>query len=156
MTARLKNDPAAHPGVYGAMAGLGSALRRSSLEPSLRELVKIRASQINGCGHCLDMHTKEARAAGETEQRLYLLSAWRETSLYSERERAALLWTEAVTRLERQHVPDDAYAAVRAVFDEQEQMLLTLAVVEINAWNRIAIAFQFAAGDYEIGSLKRA
>jgi len=156
MTVRIKPDTAAHRDVFAAMMGLGAVSRRSSLEPQLRELVKVRASQVNGCGHCLDMHTKEARAAGEAEQRLYLAGAWRETSIYTERERAALAWTEAVTRLEHQHVPENVYHAARAVFSEEELMVLTLAVVEINGWNRFAIAFQFPAGEYEPGSIKHA
>jgi AhpD family alkylhydroperoxidase len=153
MTARMNFNPAAYREVYAAMLGLGAVTRRSSLEPALRQLVKTRASQINGCGHCLDMHTKDARAAGETEQRLYLLSAWREAPIYSERERAALAWTEAVTRLEHQHVPDDIYEAAHRVFSEEELVVLTLAVIEINGWNRLAIAFQLPAGDYQPGSL---
>lgn len=156
MTARIKYDPVAHREVFGAMAGLGAVVSRSTLEPALVELVKVRASQINGCGHCLDMHTKETRAAGEKEQRLYLAAVWRETTLYTERERAALAWTEAVTRLEHQQVPDEAYAAVRAVFSEDEIVKLTLAVIAINGWNRLAIAFRFPAGDYKVGSYKKA
>ena len=156
MTARIPFDITAHREIYGAMSGLGAAIRRSGLEPALLHLVKVRASQINGCGFCLDMHTKDARAEGETEQRLYLTSVWRETSIYSERERAALWWTEAVTRLEHGHVPDDAYAAVRKVFSQEEMAALTLAVVEINGWNRFCISFNVPAGDYQVGSLKKA
>jgi AhpD family alkylhydroperoxidase len=154
MTARIQFDPAKHRDIYSAMFGLGAAVRRSGLEPALLKLVKVRASQINGCGFCLDMHTKEARAEGETEQRLYLTSVWQETSIYSERERAALLWTEAVTRLEHQKVPDDVYETVRKVFNEAEMAALTLAVAEINAWNRLAISFKYPVGDYVVGSLK--
>jgi AhpD family alkylhydroperoxidase len=154
MTARIQFDRAKHRDIYSAMFGLGAAVRRSGLEPALLKLVKVRASQINGCGFCLDMHTKEARAEGETEQRLYLTSVWQETSIYSERERAALLWTEAVTRLEHQKVPDDVYETVRKVFNEAEMAALTLAVAEINAWNRLAISFKYPVGDYVVGSLK--
>lgn len=156
MTARIKYNPAAYGDVYAAMMGLGAVVRRSSLEPEIRELVKIRVSQINGCGFCLDMHTKDARAAGESEQRLYLVSVWRETSLYTARERAALAWAEAVTQLRHQHVPEDVYQEVRAVFSEQEVVALTLAVIEINGWNRFNIAFQFPAGGYQVGSVKGA
>jgi AhpD family alkylhydroperoxidase len=154
MTARIQFDPAKHREIYTAMFGLGAVVRRSGLEPALLKLVKVRASQINGCGFCLDMHTKEARAEGETEQRLYLTGVWHETSMYSERERAALLWTEAVTRLEHQEVPDDVYETVRKAFSEAEMAALTLAVVEINAWNRFAISFKRPVGDYVVGSLK--
>lgn len=156
MTARIPFDITKHREIYSAMQGLGAAIRRSGLEPALLHLVKVRASQINGCGFCLDMHTKDARAEGETEQRLYLISVWRETSIYSERERAAMWWTEAVTRLEHGHVPDDVYAAARKVFSQEEMAALTLAVVEINGWNRFCISFNVPAGDYQVGSLKKA
>lgn len=142
------------PDVLRAMLGLNAAYEASTLEPALLELIKLRASQLNGCGYCIDMHTKDARLEGETEQRLYLVSAWWETSLYSERERAALAWTEAVTRLEHQRVPDDVYERVRAQFNEEEVACLTLAVVAINGWNRFNIAFNVPAGSYEAGSLK--
>jgi AhpD family alkylhydroperoxidase len=155
MTARLNLDPNRDRNVYGAMLNLGATVRRSGLEHSLIELIKTRVSQINGCGYCIDMHTKDARAAGETEQRLYMLSAWRETSIYTERERAALAWAEAVTRLEGQHVPDAVFQAAARHFSEAELVALTLCIVEINGWNRFAIAFQFPAGDYQPGSLKR-
>lgn len=137
------------PGVVQAMRGLESYVHQSGLEPSLLELVKTRASQINGCAHCLDMHTKDARAAGESERRLYLLSAWREAPFYSDRERAALEWTEAVTRIEQGHVPDEVYQAVREHFSEKELADLTLAVVAINGWNRLAISMRSPVGDYE-------
>lgn len=156
MNTRIQPDPAKHRGIYAAMYGLSAAVSRSGLEPALRHLIKVRASQINGCGFCLDMHTKEARAEGETEQRLYLASVWRETSIYNERERAALLWTEAVTRLEHQEVPDEVYETVSKVFSEEEMAALTLAVVEINGWNRFAISFKRPVGDYQVGSLKQA
>lgn len=113
----------------------------SSLEPSLIELVKIRASQINGCANCINMHTVEARAKGESEQRIYLLSAWREAPCYSDRERAALGWTEALTRLSEGHAQERAYEAVKAQFSEEEQVKLTLMVNVINGWNRLAVGF---------------
>ncbi len=125
---------------YQAMAGLERYVRGSGLEHSLLELVKTRASQINGCAYCLDMHSKDARAAGETEQRLYVLPAWREAPFYSERERAALEWTEAVTRLGEHGVPDDLFERTRAHFSEKELVDLTMAIVAINGWNRLAIA----------------
>lgn len=139
----------ASPGALKAMIGLEAHTRRSGLEHSLLELVKTRASQLNGCAFCLDMHTKDARAAGETEQRLYLLSAWREAPFYTDRERAALAWTEAVTLITEGHVPDDVYEEARAHFNETELVDLTLAVVAINGWNRLAIAFRSEAGKYE-------
>jgi AhpD family alkylhydroperoxidase len=154
MAARLKLNFTRDGNILGAMSSLGKAVRESGLEASLTALVDVRASQINGCAFCLDMHTKDARAAGETEQRLHLLAAWREAhSIYTERERAALAWTEAVTRLEHQTVPNDAYQTARKQFGEQELLALTLAVVAINGWNRINIAFQTPAGHYRPGSL---
>ena len=131
------------------MAGLEQYARRSGLESSLLELVKTRASQINGCAFCLDMHTKDARAAGETEQRLYTLSAWHEASFFTDRERAALAWTEAVTRVADTHVPDEVYELARKHFSEKELVDLTLAVVAINGWNRLAIAFRTMPGSYQ-------
>ena len=141
-------DPAFH-GVMKAMYALEEPLRNSGLEPALRELVKTRASQINGCAYCLDMHTKDARAQGETEQRLYALNAWRETPFYTDRERAALEWTEQLTLIAGKGVPDELYARVREHFSEQEIAKLTLAVVQINAWNRFAISFRAPAGSYQ-------
>lgn len=155
MTARIVLDPIKHRETLNAMYNLGATVRRLGIEPSLIHLVKIRVSQLNGCGFCIDMHTKEARAEGESEQRLYLLSAWWETSLYSERERAALRWAEAVTRLEHQHVPDEIYEQARRVFGEEQLVALTLLVVEINGWNRFAVPFQYPAGDYYVGSMAR-
>ncbi|MGH8162246.1 MAG: carboxymuconolactone decarboxylase family protein [Gammaproteobacteria bacterium] len=124
-------------------------LHGCGLEPPLMELVKMRASQINGCAFCLDMHSKDARAAGETEQRLYGLNAWRETPFYNERERAALEWCEALTLIADTHAPDDVYEQVRAQFDEKELLNLTLAIVAINGWNRIAISSRAKAGSYK-------
>jgi AhpD family alkylhydroperoxidase len=122
---------------------------QSKLDKQLFELVKIRASQINGCAYCLDMHTKDARLAGETEQRIYALNAWRETPFFSERERAALEWTEAVTRVADTHVPDDVHARVAAQFEEDELVALTLGVIVINSWNRLAVSFRAPAGTYQ-------
>lgn len=137
------------PGGYRAMAGLEKYVRESGLERSLLELIKLRASQINGCAYCLDMHWKDARASGESEQRLYSLDAWRETSYYTERERAALAWTEAVTQIAGNHVPDELYEQVRPYFSEEELVNLTLAVVTINGWNRLAISFRTEPGTYQ-------
>jgi AhpD family alkylhydroperoxidase len=119
------------------------------LERPLLELVKIRASQINGCAYCLDMHTKDARLAGETEQRIYALDAWRETPFFTVRERAALEWTEAVTKLAETHVPDEVHERVAKHFDEAELVALTFAVVVINSWNRLAVSFRAPAGTYQ-------
>ncbi len=137
------------PGAMEAMSGLERYLTTCGLDPALLELVKLRASQINGCAYCIDMHTKDARAHGEHEQRLYALDAWRETPFYSERERAALAWTEAVTLIAEGHVPDAVYESVRQQFTEQELVDLTLAVVAINGWNRLAISFRTVPGTYQ-------
>jgi AhpD family alkylhydroperoxidase len=137
------------PGALRAMYALETYVRQSGLEPSLLELVKTRASQINGCAYCLDMHTKDARAHGETEQRLYALPAWRETPFFTERERAALAWTEAVTRVADGHVPDTVFEEVRPHFTDEELVNLTLAVVAINGWNRLAISFRAVPGTYQ-------
>jgi AhpD family alkylhydroperoxidase len=115
----------------------------AGIEPSLLELVKIRASQINGCANCIHMHTLDARKHGETEERIYLLSAWRESPLYTDRERAALAWTEALTLLSETQAPDDVYQALKAQFTEEEEVKLTLMIVAINSWNRIAVGFRF-------------
>jgi len=134
---------------YQAMLGLERFVRNCGLEHPLLDLVKTRASQINGCAYCIDMHTKDARVAGETEQRLYGLSAWRETPFYTERERAALEWTEALTLISRSDVTDDLYDRVRQHFSEEELVSLTMAVITINAWNRIAIPFRSVPGSYQ-------
>ena len=134
-----------------AMYGLGAYLQQSGLEPSLLYLIEMRASQMNGCAYCLDMHAKDARANGETEQRLYLLDAWRESPFYSEWERAALAWTEAVTFVAEGHVPDETYEAVRSQFSDDELVALTMAVAAINAWNRLNIALRNQPGDYQPG-----
>jgi AhpD family alkylhydroperoxidase len=136
-------------GAVQAMTALETFVRRSGLERPLVELVKTRVSQINGCAYCLDMHTKDARAAGETEQRLYALSAWRETPFFSGRERAALEWAEELTRISENTVPDALYERVRAQFNEAELISLTLAVVAINGWNRVAIPFRTVPGSYQ-------
>jgi AhpD family alkylhydroperoxidase len=136
-------------------SGLGRAMLtfsnevQSKLDKKLFELVKIRASQINGCAYCIDMHTKDARLAGETEQRIYALNAWRETPFFSERERAALEWTEAVTRVADTHVPDDVHKRVAAQFTEEELVALTMGVIVINSWNRLAVSFRAPAGTYQ-------
>ena len=137
------------PGAYKAMLGIEAYVRGSGLERPLLELVKTRVSQINGCAHCLDMHTKEARAAGETEQRLYLLAAWRDAPFYSDRERAALDWAEALTQISTNDVPDELYAEVRRHFDEKALVDLTLAIVAINGWNRLAVPFRSDTGSYQ-------
>jgi AhpD family alkylhydroperoxidase len=136
-------------GALRAMYGLEKYLTESSIEKPLRELIKLRASQINGCAYCIDMHWKDARAAGESEQRLYGLAAWREAPYYSERERAALAWTEELTLIAEHHVSDELYEQTRRQFSEQELVDLTLAVGTINAWNRIAISFRSEAGSYQ-------
>lgn len=136
------------PEAYKAMRHIETYVRGSGLEHSLLELVKTRVSQINGCAHCLDMHTKDARAAGETEQRLYLLPAWREAPFYSDRERAALLWAEALTQISTNDVPDELYDEVRRHFDEKALVDLTLAIIGINGWNRLAVPFRLETGSY--------
>lgn len=144
------NYAAASPQGFEAMRTLEHHVRQSGLDHRLLELVKTRASQLNGCAFCLDMHTKDARVAGETEQRLYTLSAWRETPFFDERERAALAWTEAVTHLAPGiPVPDSVYEEVRPHFNDQELVDLTLAIVAINGWNRLAIAFRTTPGSYQ-------
>lgn len=139
---------------FKAMRDLQQYVETSGLEHSLMELVKMRASQINGCAHCLDMHSKDARAAGETEQRLYTLDAWRETPFYSPRERAALAWTEALTRI-RKGVSDELYAEVRKHFSEKEIVDLSLCIIAINGWNRLAIPFRTKVGDYKPGAYRK-
>jgi AhpD family alkylhydroperoxidase len=138
------------PQAYQAMAGLETYVRNSGLEPGLLELVKLRGSQINGCAYCIDMHTKDARANGESEQRLYALSAWRETPFFTDRERAALAWTEAVTMISETHAPDDVYQEVRQHFSEPEFVNLTMAIVAINGWNRLALGFRIVPGTYQV------
>jgi AhpD family alkylhydroperoxidase len=131
------------------MAALNRYVEDCGLDPLLLELVKMRASQINGCAYCIDMHSKDARALGESEQRLYALNAWRETPFYSERERAALRWTEELTLISQGHAPDAVYGEVREHFSEEELVNLTLAIVVINGWNRLAIGFRSEPGTYQ-------
>jgi AhpD family alkylhydroperoxidase len=142
-----------NPGVMHAMLGLERQVRQAGLESKLLDLVRMRASQINGCAYCLDMHSKDARADGETEQRLYGLDAWREAPYYSDRERAALEWTESLTLVSETHVPDDVFERVREQFSEDELVHLSLAVVAINGWNRLNIAARTVAGSYVAGSV---
>jgi AhpD family alkylhydroperoxidase len=139
-----------------ALGELHAFVHNCGIERSLLELVKLRASQINGCAHCIDMHTKELRSAGESEQRLYLLDAWRESPFYTERERAALTWTEALTLITQGHVPDPVYEVARAHFNEQELANLTLAIVAINGANRLNIAFRTVPGNYRIAAKRAA
>jgi AhpD family alkylhydroperoxidase len=137
------------PGLLQAMLGLEHYLHGCGLEEPLLHLLKLRASQLNGCAYCIDMHWKDLRAIGETEQRLYSLDAWRETPFYTARERAALLWTEAVTRVADGHVEDAVYDTVRAQFSDKEIADLTMAVATINAWNRLSIAMRTEPGTYQ-------
>lgn len=137
------------PDALRAMYGLEQYVQGCGLEHSLLELVKLRASLMNGCAYCVDMHTKDARAAGESEQRLYAVPVWRETPFFTPRERAALAWTEAVTDLGRSGVPDALYREVRQHFEEAELVNLTLAVVAINGWNRLAVSFRAPVGSYQ-------
>src|SRR5690242_13288536 len=141
------------PGVYRAMFGLEKYVHECGLENSLLELVRMRVSQINGCAHCLDMHSKDARAAGETEQRLYLVSAWRDAPMFSSRERAALAWAEALTLIAETEISDELYDETRRHFSEEEIVNLTAAIVAINGWNRFAISLKSPVGNYRAGSL---
>jgi AhpD family alkylhydroperoxidase len=149
MKARLDFRKAS-PAAEKAMMGLHMFVRNCGLDHALLELVKLRASQINQCAHCIDMHTKELRADGESEQRLYLLNAWRESPFYSERERAALAWTEAVTLVADSQVPDDVYEEARKQFSEEELVNLTMAVVAINGANRLNVAFRTVPGSHQV------
>jgi len=148
MAERL-NYANAFPEGLSAMLNMEKVIRTSGLEPRLLELIKIRTSQINGCAYCLDMHTKDARAGGETEQRIYTLPAWRETPFFTPRERAALSWAEALTNIQQGYAPDAVFEEVRKEFSEAEVVKLTLAVTQINSWNRIAIAFRAEPGTYQ-------
>jgi len=143
-----------NPKVRQHLLALEAYLHGSSLGHKLLHLVKMRASQINGCAQCLDMHSQDARAEGETEQRLYTLDAWRETPFFDDRERAALEWTEAVTLVADTHVPDEVYERVRQHFTEAELMDLTLAIAQINTWNRLNVAFRTLPGNYKAGMYK--
>jgi AhpD family alkylhydroperoxidase len=142
------------PEMFKAMSALEKELSKGAIEPALRHIVKLRASQINGCAYCIDMHWKDARAAGESEQRLYGLDAWRESPYYTDRERAALEWTEALTRITDGHAPDQVYDAVRSHFSEKELVELTWAIAAINAWNRVAISMRSVAGSYRVQGAK--
>jgi len=137
------------PAAYRAQLGLETYVRSSGLEHSLLHLIKLRASYLNGCAYCVDMHTKDARAEGETEQRLYAVPVWRETPFFTPRERAALAWTDAVTDVGRTHVPDSVFEEVRDHFTDLEIVNLTMAVIAINGWNRLAISFGQPVGSYE-------
>jgi len=137
------------PDAFKALAALERYVRQSGIESNLLELVKLRASQINHCAYCIDMHWKDLRAAGETEQRLYGLSAWEESPYYTDRERAALAWTEAVTVMTDGFIPDSVYEAVRPHFSEKELVDLTVAIATINSWNRMSVGFRSKAGDYQ-------
>jgi len=136
------------PGAFKAMSSLEAYLRESGLDKGLLHMVKLRASQINGCAYCIDMHWKDARAGGESEMRLYALDAWRESPFYNEREQAALEWTEALTLVADTHAPDESFARVRAQFDDKQLADLTWAIAAINAWNRVAIGFRATPGAY--------
>ena len=149
MKARMDFRKASPQGAK-AMGELHAFVKRCGLDHMLLELIKLRASQINGCAHCIDMHTKELRAGGESEQRLYLLNAWEESPFYSDRERAALAWTEALTLITDGHVPDEVYEQARAQFSEEELANLTCAVIAINGANRLNIAFRTVPGSYQV------
>lgn len=144
--------PKVAPGVMAAMRGLERYLADCGLEASLLDLVRLRASQMNGCAYCIDIHAKDARSGGETEQRLYALSAWHETPFYTTRERAALAWTEALTLIADSHASDEVYDSVSQQFGEKELADLTLAIVAINGWNRLAIGFRAVPGTYPLKS----
>jgi len=148
MEPRLKYYQAAPEG-YRAVRALEDYVDNSSLEESLRNLVKLRASQINACAFCIDMHWKDARAAGESEERLYMLDAWREHGAYSDRERAALAWTESLTRLSEKGAPDEVWEEVRAQFSDRELADLSLAIATINVWNRLSVGFRMPGGIYQ-------
>jgi AhpD family alkylhydroperoxidase len=149
MAPRVKTTNYIQSGLGKALLALQHQVNTSELEHTTQELVKIRASQINGCAYCIDMHTKDARAAGETEQRIYALNAWRETPFYTDRERAALEWTEAVTKVAVDQVPDAVYESVRPHFTESELVALTFAIATINMWNRLSIPFRVPVGSYQ-------
>lgn len=148
MASRIDYEKVA-PGAVRSMLALEGYVRSSGLEPSLLELVRLRASQMNGCAFCVDMHTKDARARGETEQRLYAVAVWDDTPFFTERERAALAWTEAVTHISYTHVPDAVYEEARKQFSEKELVDLTMAVIAINGWNRLSVSFRKEAGTYQ-------
>jgi AhpD family alkylhydroperoxidase len=144
------------PEAIAAMRNVEEYVHECGLERSLIELVKLRASQINGCAYCVDMHTKDARSSGETEQRLYAVAVWHEAPFFSDRERAALAWTEAVTLVSEGHVPDSVYQCAKKYFNEKELVDLTVAIIAINGWNRLAVSFRALAGTYEPAQTKEA
>ena len=147
----------AYPEAYKAMLALSQAVEKTGLTPQLIDLVNYRVSQLNSCAFCLDMHSKDLRARGDTEQRLYMISAWREVPhLYNDRERAALAWAEAVTQLEDRQVPDEVYEMAREQFSQAELVQLTLAIVAINGWNRFNVAFRTPAGNYKSAIARKA
>lgn len=148
MANRIEYEKVA-PGAVHAMLAVEHYVRNSGLEPSLLELVRLRASQMNGCAFCVDMHTKDARARGETEQRLYAVPVWQDTPFFTERERAVLAWTEAVTHVSYTRVPDEVYEQARKHFGEKELVDLTMAVIAINGWNRLSVSFRKEAGTYQ-------
>lgn len=148
MAQRINYGTATPEGVK-ALGGLEAYVHASGLDPKLLHLLRTRVSQINGCAYCLDMHTKDARAIGETEQRLYTVSAWRETPFFSDQERAALAWTEAVTLISHGPISDDLYAEARSYFSEKQLVDLTMAIIAINGWNRLAVSFHSVAGSYQ-------
>lgn len=148
MAIRINYEKVA-PGAVQAMLAVEGYARSSGLEPSLLELVRLRASQMNGCAFCVDMHTKDARARGETEQRLYAVAVWEEAPFFTERERAALAWTEAVTHVSYTHVPENVYEQARKHLSEKELVDLTMAIIAINGWNRLSVSFRKEAGTYQ-------
>ena len=148
MTQRIDYSKASPEGLR-KMLEMEAFVRRNGIEAPLLELIKIRASQMNGCAYCIDMHTKDARAYGETEQRIYALNAWRETPFFTDRERAALEWTEAITDIQQGHAPDKVYEQAKREFGEEQLINLTLAITTINTWNRLAIACRTAPGSYQ-------
>lgn len=148
MSSRINYQEAA-PGAIQTLLNVEKYVRQSGLEELLLDLVRLRASQINGCAYCVDMHTKDARAAGESEQRLYAVSVWRDTPFFTDRERAALAWTEAVTQLSESHVPDEVYQLACKQFNEKELVDLTMAIIAINSWNRLSVSFRTEAGSYQ-------
>lgn len=149
MTPRIQIGNYMSSGLMRTMLALQKEVEASGIDHTTLELMKIRASQINGCAYCIDMHTKDARAMGETEQRIYALNAWRETGFFTDRERAALEWTETVTRIGDTHVPDEVFERARRHFSEAELVALTFALVAINGWNRLATSFRMPAGSYQ-------
>ncbi len=151
MEKKRLNYAAVAPDAIKGLLEIEKYIAGSGLDQKIFELVKYRASQINGCAYCMDMHTKDARAAGETEQRLFLLSAWREVAFYTEKERAALAWTEALTLVMENDIPDELYQKVKRHFDDMELIALTMTIVAINGWNRLSVAFKTQAGSYVPG-----